>query len=305
MKHASPSQRGRGLFIATYLAPAVLLYGVFVVWPLLQAFAFSTYRWRGLSMRKKFIGTENFVKLAHDDAFAKAVRNNLTLLLVGGTLILIASMALAHAMQGTGRVARALRATVLLPQMVSLVVVAILWMFIFNPQFGLLTSGLKAVGLGSWVHTWLGDPHTALASVGTAFGWYAIGFYALLFATAIRSLPEEVGEAAALDGASGMRRFWRVTWPMLWSVKRIAVVHMTITVVNIFALVYLMTQGGPDRATEVLLTYLYEQAFTDSQFGYATAIAIANFVLVMVLSLGILAFFRRDPQEPRRARGAA
>jgi N-acetylglucosamine transport system permease protein len=292
----------QGLFVITYLAPAVLLYAVFVIWPLLQSFAFSAFRWRGVSTHRTFIGAQNFVKLAHDDAFAKAVRNNLVLLVVGGFVILTVSLLLAHAMQGTGRLARTLRAVVLLPQMVSLVVVAILWQFILNPNMGLLSSGMRAIGLGRFTHTWLGDPSTALPSVGTAFAWYAIGFYALLFATAIRSLPEEVGEAAAIDGATGMRRFWRVTWPMLWSVKRIATVHLTITVVNVFALVYLMTQGGPDRATEVLLTYLYEKAFVDSQFGYATAVAVANFALVMVLSIAILMFFRRDPQEPRRAR---
>lgn len=296
------NQKGRGLFIVSFLAPAVLLYGVFVIWPLLQAFVLSTYRWRGVSLHKKFVGMENFAKLSHDEAFAKAVRNNLTLLVVGGFVIMVLAVALAHAMQGKGKLAGALRSVILLPQMVSLVVVAIMWMFIFNPQFGLLTSGLNAVGLGGWVHTWLGDPKTALPSVGTAFAWYALGFYAMLFATALRSLPEETSEAAELDGAVGFTRFWKVTWPMLWSVKRIAVVHLTITVVNVFSLVYLMTRGGPNRATEVLLTYLYENAFTNSQFGYATAIAVANFLIVMVLSLLILAFFRRDPQEAREAR---
>ena len=278
------------------------MYAVFVIWPLFQAFAFSMYRWRGVSAHRKFVGMENFAKLAHDEAFGKAVKNNLELLIVGGLIVLVVSVGLAHAMQGTGKIAKALRSVILLPQMVSLVVVAILWTFIFNPNFGLLTSGMKAAGLGKFVHTWLAEPQTALPSVGTAFAWYAIGFYALLFSTALKSLPEEVGEAASLDGATGLRRFWRVTWPMLWSVKRIAVVHLTITVMNVFALVFLMTQGGPDRATEVLLTYLYENAFVNSQFGYATAVAIANFIIVMLLSLILMAVFRRDPQEPRKVR---
>jgi len=297
-----PGDRGRALFIVSFLSPAVLLYAVFVIWPLFQAFAFSMYRWRGVSAHRKFVGMENFAKLAHDEAFAKAVKNNLELLIIGGLIVLVVSVGLAHAMQGTGRMAKALRSVILLPQMVSLVVVAILWTFIFNPNFGLLTSGMKAAGLGKFVHTWLAEPQTALPSVGTAFAWYAIGFYALLFSTALKSLPEEVGEAASLDGATGLRRFWRVTWPMLWSVKRIAVVHLTITVMNVFALVFLMTQGGPDRATEVLLTYLYENAFVNSQFGYATAVAIANFIIVMLLSLILMAVFRRDPQEPRKVR---
>lgn len=293
-------RRGRGLFILAFLSPAALIYALFVLWPLLQAFAFSTYRWSGLSTRRKFIGADNFTKLAGDAAFRKAVQNNLTLLVVGGAFIIALALLVAHAIQARGRMASLVRSIVLFPQMTSLVVVAVLWMFVFNPQFGLLTSLLKAVGLGGWVHTWLGESKTALGSVGVAFVWYALGFYILLFSAGLKSIPAEVGEACSLDGASGWQRFRRVTWPMLWSVKRIAIVHLAITVVNVFTLVWLMTNGGPDRSTETMLTYLYENAFANTQVGYATAIAVANFVLIMALSLAILAAFRRDPTEARR-----
>lgn len=294
-------KRGRSLFVVSFLAPAVLIYGGVVLYPLLQAFALSTYQWRGLSARRKYVGADNFVKLAHDDVFWKAVHNNLTLFIVGGVLILAIAIAVAHGLQGTGRTSRTLRSVVLFPQMISLVAVAVLWMFVYNPQFGLVTSFLNAVGLKGLVHTWLGEPSTALPSVGVAFGWYAIGFYIMLFAAGIKAIPAELNEAAELDGAVGLSRFRHVTWPMLWSVKRIAVVHIAITVVNVFVLVLLMTQGGPDRATEMMLTYLYERAFRDSQFGYATAIAVANFVIVMVLASSILLAFRRDPSERRTA----
>jgi N-acetylglucosamine transport system permease protein len=293
------SKRKQGWFILGFLSPAVAIYGVFVVWPLLQAFDYSAYRWRGVSAHRKFVGTENFVKLAHDDAFHEAIRNNLELLVIGGVLSLAISVAVAHGLQSVGRLSKSLRSLILFPQVMSLVVVATLWQFLLNPQFGLLTSGMQAVGLGRYVHTWLGDPSTALPSVIVAFVWYASGFYVLLFSAGIRSLPAEIIEAAELDGAVGMRRFWRVTWPMLWSVKRVAIVNITITVMNVFALVYLMTQGGPDRATEVMLTYLYQSAFVNSQFGYATAIAVANFVIIMLLSIGILFFTRRNPEVSR------
>lgn len=293
------NRRGRTGFIVSFLAPACLIYATLVIWPLLQAFVFSAYRWRGVSTKRHFVGVGNFTKLIHDDVFWTAVRNNLTMLVVAGLAILALSLSIAHALQASGKMGKSLRAVVLFPQMISLVVVAVLWMFLYNPQFGLVNSGLKAVGLGGITRAWLGDRTTAFGSVGVAFVWYAAGFYTMLFAAALRSVPDEVKEAASLDGAIGWRRFWQVTWPMLWSVKRIAVVHLTITVVNVFALVYLMTVGGPDRATEVLLTYLYENAFKDYQFGYATTVAVANFVLVMLLSAGILVAFRRDPTEAR------
>jgi len=293
------TQRGRGWFIAAFLAPATLIYGLFVVYPLLQSFAISLYRWRGISQRKTFVGAGNFAKLAGDEAFHKALHNNIALLVVGGVATISLSIALAHGLQGAGKVSRTLRGIILFPQIISLVVVAVLWMFIYNPGFGLLTSGLNAVGLSGWVHTWIGEPKTALGSVGVAFVWFATGFYTMLFAAALRAIPAEVQEAAELDGAIGFRRFQSVTWPMLWSVKRVAIIHYTITVMNVFALVFLMTRGGPDRATETLLTYLYQSAFIHSEFGYATAIAVVNFVVVMVLAAGIMFWLRRDPEASR------
>jgi N-acetylglucosamine transport system permease protein len=288
-------KKGRSAFIVSFLAPAVLLYVVFVIYPLIQAFGFSTYRWRGLSSKRTFVGSENFVKLIHDDVFLRAVRNNLTVLVLGGFAIVAISIGIAHALQSDRPSMKFLRGLILFPQMVSLVAVAILWQFLYNPQFGIFLALKRALHLDSF----LGDPHAALPSVGITFVWSSLGFTIMLFSAGLRALPAEVVEACALDGATGMTRFWRVTWPMLWSVKRVAIVNITITVMNIFALIYLMTQGGPDRATEVMLTYLYQTAFVNSQFGYATAIAVANFVIIMILSVAILFFTRRNPEVSR------
>lgn len=293
------NQRGRGLFVGLFLAPAAVIYALFVLYPLGQALLFSLYSWRGVSQQKTFIGTKNFADLFGEEGFHKALQNNLVLLLVGGLCTISLAVALAHGLQGAGKVVRTLRGIILFPQIISVVVVATLWRFIYNPRIGLVTSGMQALHLNKYVHTWIGEPKTALGAVGVAFVWYAVGFYVMLFAAALGSLPAEVTEAAELDGAVGFRRFREVTWPMLWSVKRIVIVHFTITVMNTFALVYIMTTGGPDRSTETLLTYLYERAFTDSQFGAATAIAVVNFAIVALVSIGILVWLRRDPQEAR------
>ncbi len=290
----------RTRFAFAFLSPALALYALFVLWPLAQAFSFSLTRWRGLSLRRSFVGLDNYKRLAADPVFWKAFQNNLWLVIVGGIATIAIAIGIAHLLQNRGRPYRALRAVVLVPQMLSAVVVAVLWMFIYNPQFGLLTTGLKAVGLGGWVHTWLGESQTALASVGVAFVWSCVGFYSLLFAAGLAGLPAELLEAAELDGAVGWVRFRRVTWPMLWSIKRVAAVHFTIAAVNVFTLVYLMTKGGPDRATETLLTTLYENAFINNEFGYATTIAVANFGLILIVALGILAWTRRNPVEARR-----
>lgn len=288
----------RRLFIAAFLAPAVFVYGGFVIWPLLQALRFSLFRWRGVSIRRTFVGAGNYDQLLGDAAFGTALRNNLGLLLGVGVAIVALALLIAHGVRGKGRLPGFLRGIYLFPQMVSLVVVAVMWQFIFNPQ-GLLNAGLRQLGLGGLTRTWLGESAWALPAVGVAFVWTAIGFYIMLFAAGLESIPAEVNEAAELDGSQGWHRFRTVTWPLLWTVKRTAVVYLAINVMNTFALVYLMTRGGPDRRSEVMLTYLYEQAFVNSQFGYATALAVGNFVVVMALSLLILFIFRRNPIEAR------
>jgi N-acetylglucosamine transport system permease protein len=289
----------RARFIAAFLAPAVAIYALFVILPLLQAFQMSLYRWRGVSARREFTGLENFARLVQDDVFLRAVKNNLWLFIVGGLVIVALGVLLAHGVQGSGRLARAIRSVYLFPQVISLVVVAIIWMFVFNPSTGLVDGIAQAVGLGASSKAWLGDPATALPAVGLAFVWWAIGFYIMLFAAGIEGIPQEVKEASRLDGASGAKQFLAITWPMLWPIKRVAITYIAINVVNVFVLVHLMTQGGPDRSTEVMLTYLYEQAFKNNQFGYATALAVANFALAMALGGAVMLWFRRNPMEAK------
>jgi N-acetylglucosamine transport system permease protein len=295
----SQKRRSERLFVIGFLSPAVLLYGLFVIYPLVQSLVLSMYRWRGVSAKKTFVGVQNFSELAQDETFWTTVKNNLWLLLVAGLFIMVLAVALAHAMQHTGRLTKVLRSIYLFPQVVSIVVVAILWSFLYNPSFGLINGGLRAVGLEDWAQPWLGQRNTALPAVAIAFIWHALGFFVMLFAAGLSSIPSDVKEAAELDGSSGLHRFWRVTWPMLWSVKRVAAVYVVINVMNVFALVLLMTNGGPDRSTESMLTYLYEQAFKDYQFGYATAVAVANFLIAMILALIVLALYRRNPAEAR------
>ena len=295
--------RGRTAFIVTYLAPAVLLYGVFVIWPVLQAFGFSVFKWSGLSSKKTFVGFDNFKQLFHDGVFWEALLHNAWIFLFGGAAILIIAVGIAHAMQGESKITKLLRGVYLFPNIMSLVVVAILWQFVYHPRIGLLTTVMNLMGKSA-VHvagtpivesSILGSPTRALPAIIITFVWFAVGFYIMLFSAGIRQIPQEVTEASRLDGAEGFFQFRKVTLPLLWSVGRIAVIYIVINTLNVFALVFLMTQGGPDRKTEVMLTYLYEQAFVNSDYGAATALAIANFVIVMAVSGVIMGLTRKDP----------
>lgn len=293
----SSARRKRALFVAAFLAPACALYGLFVIVPVAQAFVFSLYRWRGVSQNRTFVGLENFTRLVADDVFWRSLGHNLFFLVVGGAGILALGLLIAHAVQGEGRCVGLLRSVYLFPQIMSAVVVATLWMFLYNPSIGALNGTLKTVGLEALALDWLGTPRAALPAVTVTFIWHAVGFYIMLFAAGLRTIPAEIHEAALLDGVEGFRRFRWVTFPMLWGILRVALVYVVINSLNVFALVFLMTSGGPDRRTETMLTYLYEQAFKNSEFGYATALAVANFAVIMLLSGTIMAVLRRNPQE--------
>jgi ABC-type sugar transport system permease subunit len=285
-------QRNATGFRFLFLLPACALYGLFVVWPLAQAFVFSLFQWNGVSQDKIFIGLANFRTLFVDRVFWLSIEHNLALFVVSSIIILTLSLLLAHAVSGDGRGARLLRGLYLFSQIISMVAVAILWRFIYNPTFG----------IGHWIGDWLGSPTMALPAVGIVFIWQALGFYIMIFAAGLRTIPGEVFEAAELDGSTGWGRFRALTFPLLWSVLRIALVYLVINTLNVFALVFLMTSNGqttgtPDRHTEMILPYLYERAFIYGQYGLGTALAVANFVLVMVMTGLVFTIFRKDPQE--------
>lgn len=290
----------RRVFIAAFMLPAVALYALFVVWPLLQAFNDSRFKWSGVSSNRTDVGLKNFETLFRSDAFWQALKNSAWVLVAGGVAILVLSVVIAHLMQQSGRFAKFLRGVFLFPQVISLVAVAIIWKFLYNPSFGLIGKAAERVNEQVAQTGLLGNKVTALPSVAVAFLWWALGFYVMLFIAGLRSIPSEVTEAAELDGAQGFRRFRMVTWPMLWSIKRVAVTYIVINVINLFALVFLMTRGGdPDRATEVVLTYLYELGFENGTFGLASAQAVTTFIAAMAMAGLILFAYRKNPEGAR------
>ena len=292
-------RKGRGLFIASFLAPAVLLYGVFLLWPLAQSFVIAFYRWSGLSDKREFRGLQNFEKLMSDEAYKQALSNNLWMLAVSFLVLLSMGVGVAHLLQKKDRISGFMRGLFLFPHVMSLIAASILWMFVYSPQGGLLNA--VAAPFGAEPNTpWLAQKATALPAVTVTFIWWALGFYVMLFTAGLRSIDGEVNEAAELDGAEGWRKFTKVTWPLLYPVKRIAAIYIVINVVNTFGLVNLMTNGGnPDRATEVLLTYLYERGIAASEYGYGTAIAVTAFVIVLTLAGLVMLVYRRDPTGAR------
>lgn len=281
-------QRQKYRVIIPFLLPSAILYAVFVLDPYISAMYTSLTIWHGYSVNKKFVGLYNFQQLLQDDNFWNALRHNLTFLvllpLITLSIALFFAFLFTQVREGArfSKVTQIYRITYFFPQVMSAVAIAVLWSFVFHPTIGILNSALHIFGITG--PTWLGNPSTSLISILIVAVWSGVGFYMVLFIAGMQSITTDYYEAARIDGAGGWSIFWNVTWPLLWDHTRTALIFISIGAMDMFTLVQVLTEGGPNRSSDVLATYLYEAAFKDGQFGYATAIGVSLFLITMVLA---------------------
>ncbi|MBZ0302797.1 MAG: sugar ABC transporter permease [Anaerolineae bacterium] len=267
------------------------------MFPYGKAIYISLTKWRGLTPNPEFIGLENFQKLLGDDLFWNALSHNLIYLIFIPAITLSIALYLAFLLtHGKARFSRFYRVTFFFPQVMSLVAIGVLWSFVYHPTIGILSSIAGLLGAKEPI-AWLGNPDVALIAVGAVVVWQAVGFYMVLFIAGMESIPVSYYEAATIDGASRWDLFWRITLPMLWDTIRTAMVFLAIGAIDMFAITQTMTEGGPNRSTDVLATYVYDRAFLKSNFGYATAVAVAMFVLAFLLSLLTMRATQRESLE--------
>jgi N-acetylglucosamine transport system permease protein len=288
--------RGKYRLIIPFLLPALLLYGLFVVYPYLQAMYVSLTSWSGVSPTPRFIGLRNFQRLFADRYFWNALRHNAIYLATLPLVIIAFAFFLAFVLTQGVPLRGVYRVVFFFPQVMSVVAVGVLWNFVYHPTLGLLSASLRALGFSN-PPTWLGDPGTALGAIAAVVVWQAVGFYMVFFIAGMEAIPVTFYEAARIEGASGWQMFWRVTLPLLWENTRVALVFLAIGALDMFGITQTMTEGGPSRATDVLGTYLYQNAFTHSQFGYATAIAVTLFAIVFLLSMLVMRVTSREAVE--------
>ncbi|MEV6305996.1 sugar ABC transporter permease [Actinoplanes sp. NPDC051861] len=294
-------RHGRWRFLLAALGPALVLHVVFVLSPYAQAFYLSLTDWTGVAGEAHYVGADNFVRLGGDSLFLDAVRNNAVMLLVVPAATITLALFLASMLHGRRPVrgSSAYQIVYFFPQMLSLVIIAVLWGFVYNPNTGLLNSGLRAVGLDGLTRSWLAEPSLALISVMAVVVWSSVGFYVVLFSAAIDGIPKELFEAAVLDGAGRWATFRGVTLPLVAESVQVAFVYLGIAALDGFVLVQVMTvgPGGPDGATEVVGLSLYRTAFTYGKFGYATAMGVALFFAALTLAVFALRWGRRNQVE--------
>ena len=277
------SQRKRGLFIASFILPTLAIYCIFTLYPIISALYISFFEWSGASDNMNYIGFNNFRDMFADPIIYKAMLNDYFLIFWKVFGILIAALFFAVALTRFGmRGAGFYRAVFFFPNVLSIVVIAVLWRFIYNPSYGFL-NGILSFILGRPVDIpWLGDSTYSIWALLPPAIWAGIGFYMLLLIAAIKSIPASLYESAEIDGARQWKQFTHITLPLIWEQVRVSVVLIVITSLNgSFAIVSVMTEGGPDNATQVLGYYLYQMGFKQYHMGYASAIG----VLILVLSL--------------------
>lgn len=292
--------RGKNGLIVSFLALPMALYTIFVLVPYSSAMIFAFTRWSGLSAKITFNGVNNFIKLYNDSKFWNALSHNgIALIILPPVIIGIALFFAFLFTQGT-RFSRFFRIAFFFPQVMSVVVVAVLWDFIYHPTIGVLNAVVSLLGI-TQLHNfpWLGDQRTVFGAVLAVVIWQSVGFYMVLFVAGMQSIPNDYYEAARIDGANSWTMFWSVTVPLLWDTIRTAIIFLAIGAMDLFAIVTVMTNGtgGPSRAADVVPTYLFSTAFTDGQFGYATAMGLVLLILVLILSIISLRFTAREALE--------
>ncbi|MGN7355855.1 carbohydrate ABC transporter permease [Paenibacillus sp. SAF-054] len=277
----------RRFFMAACLIPGLILFALFKLYPAMQVFYKSFFLWTGVGDKPKFIGIKNFVDMFQDDVFLLALRNTGFLIVIVPVFTLLIALVNASILTRTKLKEKGLYRTLFFfPSILSFVVIAILWSFIYHPTIGFLNSGMEMLGLGEYAMAWLGDSRTVLWALAVTLIWQAAGYYMVIYMAGIDSISPDLYEAASIDGATPFEQFIHITIPMLWEIIRITIIFSINGVLTIsFVIVTIMTAGGPDRHSEVVMTYLYQQAFTNSNFGYAMAIGVFVFVFSVILSL--------------------
>ena len=277
-----------------FIAPALVIYTVIVVYPMIYSSYLSLFRWDGISPRKAFVGLQNYViLLTQNEVFWIALKNNAVWLVA--SLLLPTSIGLGFALilNSKFRGSHVFRSIFYFPAVLSLAVVGLIWTWIYHPDLGLLNQALNSAGLKSLTRNWLSDPQIALYPVIIAATWNAVGLPMLLFLAGLQTVPEELLEAAKIDGAGPIRRFLLVTFPLLRETTLIVLAITAINALKAYDIVYAMTNGGPANRTQLLSTWMYFLTYNYNTVGQGTAIAVILFAITLIFAIPYIRFMTR------------
>lgn len=275
------------LFICISVLPAVILTLMFTIWPTVQALYLSFTNATSLGLNNKFVWLDNYIYMFHDKSFIQALINTAKLMAVVPVITIFCSLVLAFVLNQCKLKEMVLYRTLFyFPNIVSLTVVGIIWSFVFHPNVGIINKILGAIGLESLQRSWLGDSKTALWCIAFTLLWQAAGYYMVMHIAAMDGISPEIYESATLDGASAWRKLISITMPLMKDIIGITFVLALSGTINLsFVLSQVMTGGGPNGASSVLLQYMYTQGFVNGNFGYAMAITVFTLAISVALSM--------------------
>jgi raffinose/stachyose/melibiose transport system permease protein len=279
--------------IAMYVLPALLLILVLIYVPIILTGYYGLMKWDGIG-EMNFIGLSNYTKLLTDDDFWRSSLNSL-LLAIFSLLSLIGYLAISLVLAAKIKGANLLRKIYLIPMLLSSVAIAQLWLKIYHPSNGLLNSLLVFFGVDN-PPAWLAEPDLVLGAIFVPIIWQYAGFYILIYYAALKNIPDSVIEAAKIDGASPMQIAYKIKLPLIMGVIKVTIVLSFVGSLKYFDLIYVMTGGGPNGASEVIASYMYKQAFNSYNFGYGSAVGFALLLFCLLATVVIQRLTRTDDE---------
>ena len=286
-------KRQKWIFILAILLPYLGGYTLFTLYPNALSAYYSFFEWNGIS-EMKFVGLRNYVEMFRDPYVWRALGHNLWLVLIVPLATLFLSAILAYMIVYLKFRERNIHKVIyFLPNVISTVVIGLIWSFIYDGDYGILNGILSSVGLDVKGFYWLGETQTALGAVMAPMIWTGVGFYVIILMNAMTSIPPSMYEAASLDGASHAKRLTAITLPLIASVMRVSLIFLILNAIKTFELIFVLTNGGPEGATDVIGLYMYTTAFgsptsgraTNSMFGYSSAIGMFICVILVVVNI--------------------
>lgn len=288
-------RRGKAVTIAAFVLPALVVYVLFVLYPIVQAMFYSLWDWKGLGPLQDFAGLENYRRVLSDSVFQMAIRHNLVIVLLSLALQLPLALGAALLIRGNGPGRALFRTIFFLPYVLSEVVTAVIWVFIYRPDTGLLNVIFGAVVPGFEPRGFLGDTQTVLFAVFVVITWKYFGFHMILYLAGLQGIPSELEDAARVDGATPARVLWDITLPLLGPTVRVSAFFAVLGSLQFFDLIWVMTKGGPVNASNTMATYMYTYGFQRFQLGYGAAVTLVIFLICLAFSLSYQRFvMRRD-----------
>lgn len=299
------SDRRQYLFILLVIGPPFLVYVVMWLFPNILSVYYSFLQWDGIS-DKIFVGLDNYKMLIQDEYFFNALFHSAILVAIVPALVILISVILADILINRNyRINKFCKVLYYFPNVLSSVIIALLWVFIYDGSMGLLNAMLKLIGISMTDFYWLGEKSTALWAMIPPYVWSSVGFYVIIIMNAMAAIPKSYYEYSILEGANSLQRLFTITLPMISDIIKVSALFLVLGMFRSYETIMILTGGGPDRATDVVGLYMFRFAFSTGdmssmstkQYGYASTIGMFMFVVLLLANLIINKVFKREQVE--------